>query len=140
MLDHLRACLPEEACGLLGGQLGDPSTGRPARCQAVVPVPNALHSPVRFRMAPEEQLKAFYWLEQQQLDLLAIFHSHPTGPSHPSRTDLAEFAYPGVLYLIWSPGIHGPDWQLHAFRLSAGAYTLIEIEPDLSNPLTPQGL
>jgi proteasome lid subunit RPN8/RPN11 len=85
-------------------------------------------------MDPEDQLKAFYWLEEHGLDLLAIFHSHPSGPSHPSATDLAEFAYPGVLYLIWSPGIHGPDWQLHAFRLEGRTYTIIDIAPDLSNP------
>ena len=139
MLDHLLACLPEEACGLLGGRLGLPASGHPARCQAVLPVPNALHSPVRFRMDPAEQLKAFYWFEEHGLDLVAIFHSHPGGPGHPSATDLAEFAYPGTFYLIWSPGPPETGWQLNAFHLSAGAYCPYEIEYDLSSPSSAEG-
>ena len=140
MLDHLKACLPEEACGLLGGLPADLGRGQPARCTAVLPVTNADHSPVRFSMDPEEQLRAFHWIEEQGLELVGIFHSHPTGPSHPSATDLAEFAYPGVLYLIWSPGAHGPDWQLHAFRIDGGAYSVVELVPGSSNPGPPAGL
>lgn len=140
MLDHLKSCLPEEACGLLGGLPAGPEPGQPARCLAVLPIPNADRSPVRFRMDPAEQLRAFYWLEEHGLELVGIFHSHPTGPSHPSATDLAEFAYPGVLYLIWSPGAHGPDWQLHAFRIDGGAYALVELVTDRSNPGPAAGL
>src|SRR3990172_6977006 len=42
---------PEEACGLLGGKGRD--------VVDVIPVTNVLHSPVRYQMAPEEQLAAF---------------------------------------------------------------------------------
>lgn len=112
MLAHVQACLPEEACGLIGSAqspAGDPPANVPQALEpaplaaAVLPIENELHSPVRFRMAPTEQLKAFYWLEERGLELSAIFHSHPRGPVHPSATDLAEFAYPGVLMLILSP-------------------------------------
>ncbi len=115
MLEHVLACLPEEACGILGGQAG--------RVQVVVPVTNQLHSPVRFRMASEEQLRAFQFLEDQGLEMLAFFHSHPAGPSSPSATDLAEFAYPGVLAIIWSPGADG--WQARAFQVDDG--TICEV-------------
>jgi proteasome lid subunit RPN8/RPN11 len=89
----------------------------------ILPVENELHSPVRFRMAPAEQLKAFYWLEEQNLELSAIFHSHPQGPEHPSETDLADFAYPGVLMLILSPiNLIVPldnieNWQIRVFQI-----------------------
>jgi proteasome lid subunit RPN8/RPN11 len=114
MLEHLLGCLPAEGCGLVGGLPGE------LRSQLVLAVPNALNSPLRFRMAPAEQLKAFYALEARGLELLAVFHSHPAGPNHPSATDLAEFAYPGVLYLIWSPAAEG--WQCLAYRIAGTAY------------------
>ena len=92
---HIESCLPEEACGLIGGKGG---VGR-----LVIPVENELHSPVRFRMAPLAQLKAMDQIEALGWDLLAIFHSHPQGPAGPSPTDVAEFFYPGTVVIIASP-------------------------------------
>ena len=85
-----------------------------------LPITNELHSPVRFRMDPAEQLQAFLQFESQGLDLLAIYHSHPNGPPHPSPTDIAEFTYPGVLYLILSPGPSG--WQVREFEFRDGIF------------------
>ena len=56
MRDHIVAQLPEEACGLIGG-VGD-------EARLVLPVTNELHSPVRFRMSPQEQLEAFLRFEE----------------------------------------------------------------------------
>ena len=117
MLAHVLSCLPEEACGLLGGLDGQ------AGC--VQAVENELHSPVRFRMRAQDQLGAFLALEEAGLELVGIFHSHPTGPAVPSSTDLAEFYYPGVLVLIWSP--LGGAWQLRAFRIEAGQAVEVQL-------------
>ena len=105
--DHILRCLPEEACGLLGGREG--------YVEVVVPITNQLHSPVRFRMQPEELLATLQYLESNGLDLLAIFHSHPHGPEVPSDTDLREYAYPKSLMMIWFP--KGSDWQCRAFQV-----------------------
>ena len=64
--------IPLEACGLLAG--------KNERVEKVVLIRNQAQSPVRFVMDPYEQLKAFSWIESHDLDLLGIFHSHPTGP------------------------------------------------------------
>jgi hypothetical protein len=48
---HVTAAAPLEACGLVAGQ--------PGRGVAVFPITNELHSPVRYRMDPHEQLAAF---------------------------------------------------------------------------------
>jgi proteasome lid subunit RPN8/RPN11 len=113
MLAHVSACLPEEGCGLLGGRFDE----RGIACvEVVVPVENELHSPVRFRMAPLEQLRVFQEIERLGLDLVGIFHSHPTGPDHPSATDLADFFYPGVPVVIISPGAAG-GWQVKGFLI-----------------------
>ena len=89
------ACI---ACGLLAGTALD-GVGQ---VKIAIPVSNALHSPVRFRMAAEEQLAAFLHIEELGFELLAIYHSHPHGPASPSSTDLAEAFYPEALTLIWS--------------------------------------
>ena len=85
--------LPLEACGLVGGKDG--------RSEVVIPVANALASPVRFRMDPMEQLAALQQIEDQGWELLAIYHSHPSGPDSPSATDVAEAAYPEAVNIIW---------------------------------------
>ena len=111
MLDHSAAVAPEEACGLVAGVAG--------RAQQVIPATNTLHSPVRYRMEPLEQLKAFQRIESSGWELLAIYHSHPAGPSRPSPTDIQEAAYPGVVHLIWSRIDH--KWRCKGFIIEMGA-------------------
>ncbi|HVN55088.1 MAG TPA: M67 family metallopeptidase [Anaerolineaceae bacterium] len=111
MREHVERLCPEEACGLLGGLEG--------RVSVVIPVSNELHSPLRFRMDPREMLAAFKRIEQTGEELVGIYHSHPKGPAVPSPTDQAEFAYPGTIYLIWSPTSQG-DWQVRGFSLDGG--------------------
>ncbi len=119
MCDHAGACLPEEACGLVGGVAG--------KARMVIAVTNQLHSPVRFRMDALEQLRAFQTFENAGLELIAIFHSHPNGPPAPSPTDIAEFNYPGVLALILSPERGG--WVVRAFEMEAGTFHETAIAP-----------
>ena len=107
MKSHVISCLPEEACGLLGG-VGE-------LVYEVFPVTNELHSPSRFRMDPEEQLAAMMHMEEQGYQMVGIFHSHVQGLLSPSETDLEEATYPEVAYLIWS--MIGDDWQCRAYKL-----------------------
>jgi len=62
---------------------------------------------------PQEQVRIFLSLEKLGWDLLAIYHSHPNGPDHPSPTDLAEAAYPETVYLIWFP--REGEWACRGF-------------------------
>ena len=101
---------PEEACGLVAGQMGCVTQ--------VFIVTNELHSPASYRMDAQEQIDAFMTMEENSQELLAIYHSHPTGPESPSETDLAEFAYPGVITLIWFP--KGDGWGCRAFWIKKG--------------------
>jgi proteasome lid subunit RPN8/RPN11 len=117
MLAHVQQTLPEEACGLVGGK-EDIS-------EVVFTVVNDLKSPVRFRMNAYEQVQALLKIEACGLDILAIYHSHPAGPAHPSQTDLDEFAYPGVPYLIWY--LRDGEWNCHAYSLGKGIFTEIPL-------------
>ena len=117
MLDDVQRRYPEEACGLLGG--------RANRVCIVAPVVNILKSSSRYRMDPQEQLGVFQQFDLQGMDVIGIYHSHPTGPSHPSRTDIEEAYYPEASYLIWSE-MRG-NWGCRAFRILSGAYSEMEI-------------
>lgn len=117
MCEHIRAETPLEACGLVAG--------RGNRAEAIYPIKNALKSPVQFRMDAREQLKAFESIEEQGLELLAIYHSHPNGPETPSETDLAESRYEAIC-LIWAP--HQAEWRVRAFWLEPSSAAEIPIE------------
>ncbi len=123
MLRHVRSVLPEEACGFLAGS----SSG----ASAVVPVTNHLHSPVRFVMEPLEQYRAMQWIDQNALEILAIYHSHPSGPAVPSATDLAEHAFPDAFCMIWSPS--GFRWYLRCFRLDRSRFEELSIKSGVKN-------
>jgi proteasome lid subunit RPN8/RPN11 len=118
MLNHVISCLPEEACGILAGLDGSVSQ--------VTPIENAAHSPVRFRMQPRSQVRALLDLEARGLELLAIYHSHPSGPPTPSATDLAEAFYPEAAALIWCS--ESGQWRARAFDLSQPAPIELPLE------------
>jgi proteasome lid subunit RPN8/RPN11 len=87
------AKVPEEACGLV--------VGKENHTKLIIPITNILHDAYRFRMDPEEQLKAFLLAEEKGWDILAVYHSHPHGINSPSVTDYNELTFPGIIYLIW---------------------------------------
>lgn len=114
---HLQACLPEEGCGLMGGE--------EFRVERIIPISNAAHRKDRFRMDPGEQVEALASLEADGLDLVAIYHSHPHGPAEPSWIDLSEAAYPDTAYLVFSSPEAG--WVARAFQIDRGRANEIEI-------------
>jgi [CysO sulfur-carrier protein]-S-L-cysteine hydrolase len=117
MLDHVHKHLPLEACGLLAG--------KNEQVERVIPIWNQAQSPVRFAMDPYEQLQAFEWIDSNGLELLGIFHSHPTGPETASQTDIAEAAYE-VVHLIWSQ-TRG-SWRARGFWIENGTATEVVLQ------------
>ena len=108
---------PLEACGLLAGRDG--------RVELRISIPNAEHSPWRYRMDPRQQWRAFQRIESAGLDLLGIYHSHPGGPDHPSVTDIAEAMYP-VVYVILHRA--GRKWGLRGFRIEDGRVREVSLQ------------
>ena len=107
MLNEVKKCYPEEACGILGGI--------DHRVEDVLPVTNILHSPTRYRMDPQGQLNAMQQIEDKGHSILGIYHSHVNGPSGLSATDLDEANYPEAAYLILSKLLG--DWECKAFMI-----------------------
>jgi proteasome lid subunit RPN8/RPN11 len=94
MLTHLLEEYPLEGCGLLAGK--DDLVLR------LYAIENRLESPTTYEMEPQQQLHAMLDMEDRGLDLLAIFHSHPSGPETPSAHDIATAYYPEAAHVIVS--------------------------------------
>lgn len=109
MRAHVAREAPLEACGLLAGSEG--------LSASVFPIRNEEASLTHFLMDAKQQVQAFMAMERAGCHLLAIYHSHPAGPPRPSRTDLAEVTYPGVVQLIWA---QAGGWDCFAFLLDEG--------------------
>lgn len=112
MLDHARAELPNEACGLIAGDR------RTCRATAFHATRNEHASPLRFSVHPEDLVRVVLDIESRGEELLAIFHSHVGGPPKPSPSDVREsVAYPGVLHVVASTLEPGP---MRAWRIRDG--------------------
>jgi proteasome lid subunit RPN8/RPN11 len=102
MVAQARAELPNECCGLLAGHLVDerPEGKRVGRVVRCYPLINDAASPKEYYAVPSA---AFRDIRETGLELLAIYHSHPTSDPVPSRTDLERNYYgPEVVNFIIS--------------------------------------
>ena len=118
IIAHARACHPQEACGLVAGR-GD-------RAELLWPGLNASATPeVAFEL-DLETLSRQLELEELGLELLAIYHSHPTGPEVPSVLDVKSHHYPDSYALICSLA-DGEKPALRAFRLADGAVVEVAV-------------
>ena len=116
MRRHVHRRLPLEACGLLAGRDG--------WVELVVGVRNTLSSPVRYLLDPRQQWQAIERFEQLGLDLLGIYHSHPTGPARPSPTDISQALYDAVQVIWWrEDGL----WQANGFWIEAGQVSPVRL-------------
>ncbi len=122
MLEHAKAGLPDEACGLLGGYEEDGN-------QVVTDVyllTNIDHSNEHFSMDPREQLAAVKDIRAKGRILLGNFHSHPESPSRPSQEDIRLAFDPKAHYLILSL-MEADHPVLNSFHIEKGEVTKEEI-------------
>ena len=95
ILAQARGELPDECCGLLAGRLpkenaaASPGAGEhPARAIRRFPLANAAKSPTEYLSDPASLFAAYREMHQLGLEILAIYHSHPSAPPVPSRRDI----------------------------------------------------
>ncbi len=97
MEGHARKERPNEACGILAG--------RENQVEKVFSCKNVSNNPTsRYTIAPEELIYVFNSVEEQGLEILGFYHSHPSGPANPSNIDLSEATWDGCSYVILHPG------------------------------------
>jgi proteasome lid subunit RPN8/RPN11 len=117
MLAQAAAELPYECCGLLGGS---PTPDGQPRAQSIQPLVNAAASPTAYESDPRSMFEAMRELRRKGLDVVAVYHSHPTSPPIPSRTDLAFGWGEQVVNLIIS--LQSAQPEVRGWRLSATSY------------------
>lgn len=108
LLEEARRSLPNECCGLLGGRGGEVTR--------IFPAANARGSPTAYEIEPRELFALFRQLRAERLELVGIYHSHPTGDNAPSARDLESAYYPEAAYVILSPRPEAPR-PVRAFLL-----------------------
>ena len=98
ILKHAESVLPEEACGLIAGEITE--SGKVIK--KVYLLTNIDHSNEHFSLDPKEQLAAVKDMRANGLAPLGNWHSHPESPSRPSEED-KRLAYDSkASYLILS--------------------------------------
>jgi proteasome lid subunit RPN8/RPN11 len=113
LLNHASKWSPNESCAILFGSVEIEKS----IVKEVFLAENIDESPVNFTISNEELLRAYKIAEEKNLDVVGIFHSHPSSDAFPSNID-KKFMYTNpVVWLISS----GESNELKAFLL----------EPDL---------
>ncbi len=118
IVGHARADLPRECCGLIAGLPGDLDLTGPR--VELFPLRNAAPGLDFYEIDASDLFRVTRLLDDDGRDIVAIYHSHPTGPARPSATDIELAFWPDAWYLICSlDDPEAPD--LRAFRIADGA-------------------
>jgi proteasome lid subunit RPN8/RPN11 len=118
IVEQALAELPNEACGLIAAKEGIPVR--------LYPMHNADESPTTYRLDPKEQLRVFDEIEDDGLELYAIYHSHTHTEAYPSPTDRRQAFYPEAYYLLVSLADR-EEPVLRGFRILDGEVTEEEV-------------
>src|SRR4051812_37552302 len=114
MIQHARAEVPDEACGIIGGVDGV--------AKRLIRATHAQHSPFRYSIAPREILKILDELDEVGGEIMVIYHSHTHTPAYPSPTDVAfSGGFPDAYYVLVSLEHDQPD--VRAYRIVERAVT-----------------
>jgi len=111
---------PVEACALLFGRL----IKEKAVVTKIVIAPNTLQSMARFEIDPQLVFDSFEQAEQEGLEFVGLFHSHPA-PYNPSVIDIRFMRLWGdAVWLILS----STDDSVAAFQMVKGKARRIRID------------
>ena len=99
MVEDALNAYPDECCGFFFGE--DRSENREITSILVVNNSKQGDKRRRFEIAPLDYLKAERYADDNNLQLLGVYHSHPDHPAIPSETD-RKSAQPFFSYIIIS--------------------------------------
>jgi proteasome lid subunit RPN8/RPN11 len=132
IVTHARAAVPNEGCGIIVGDRPPAEGGAAGRW---VPLRNALASPVRYSIDPDDLLRLTIETDDADEVFWAIVHSHVASPARPSPTDVRDSHYPDALYIVVSlaeseadPVSGGPG--LRAWRIVDGGVHEVKLRID----------
>jgi proteasome lid subunit RPN8/RPN11 len=117
MIAHAREDAPNECCGMVASRDG--------YAVRVYRAKNAAASPLRYEIDGAEQYRIQMDIENSDLELGAIYHSHTRTEPYPSQTDVNLAFYPDALYIII--GLAGPEPDVRAFTIRDGEVAAAEL-------------
>jgi len=124
MVEHARAELPNECCGLLAGRV-EGGTGIVLERFAIR---NDLASGTDYASNPQDMLAAAHATRAAGTEFLAIYHSHPSSAPVPSRKDLQRNYWGDtVVHVIIGLGGDTPDvraWWLTETAFHSAEWTV----------------
>ena len=120
ILQHARRERPNECCGFL---LGRGAEIRFASAMANV-APRPAHA---YRIDSREHiaLRRVLRTVEPALEIVGVYHSHPSGSARPSAQDVHEAHYPDWIHLI--VGFSGRRALIYAYRIRRGTVTPLPI-------------
>jgi [CysO sulfur-carrier protein]-S-L-cysteine hydrolase len=110
MIARARADAPNECCGMIASRDG--------QAIKLYPAENAAASPLRYEIDGAEQYRIQMAIDDEDLELGAIYHSHTRSAPYPSQTDINLAFYPDSLYVI--VGLAGDEPEVKAYEIRDG--------------------
>jgi proteasome lid subunit RPN8/RPN11 len=121
IVDHAMRDAPRECCGIIAGRDGVPvrlyETRNIAAGNRLYEIDPAQLIDLEFRELPA-----------QDLELVAIYHSHPESPAYPSATDVELAFWPDAVFLICSL-VDRDRPVIRGFRIRNGAIDEVTFSP-----------
>lgn len=96
ILEQSRVEYPDECCGVILGPIGSDKALRHK------PMINAAHSPTFYEFDPKDLLALYREVDDNDEEIVVIYHSHTETEAYPSRTDIAYAGEPGAHYVLVS--------------------------------------
>ena len=96
ILEQSRVEYPDECCGVILGPVGSDKAIRHK------PMINAAHSPTFYEFDPKDLLALYREVDDNDEEIVVIYHSHTETEAYPSRTDIAYAGEPDAHYVLVS--------------------------------------
>lgn len=118
---HAKREAPNECCGIFAGTEAGLVTH-------VFEMTNARASPTEFFMDPQEQFEVLDEMRAARLEMVGVYHSHPSTPARPSARDVKMAFYPDVAQVIVS--LAGNEPTVRAFLITDGTATALPLRTE----------
>jgi proteasome lid subunit RPN8/RPN11 len=122
IIEQSRAEYPDECCGVIIGPVGKDN---PIRLKPMI---NAAHSPTFYEFDPKDLLALYREVDDNDEEIVVIYHSHTETEAFPSRTDIAYAGEPGAHYVLVSSRKEiAPAIEFRSYRIIDGVVTEEEV-------------
>ena len=108
MVAHAHADAPDECCGIIGTRDGEGV--------ALHRATNIHHSPLKYEIGSDELYRISMALNDDDLEVGIIYHSHTRSDPYPSQTDVNLARYPDAVYVIIGVANGASDVRAYTIR------------------------